>query len=594
MDFGIGELPGPTKPNQLHDAPSDGLTDKQDPYLKSGATSLKEMDLQPPPGALPYLVPKANVSRESLHSLSDPRDNPYGAIYSSRPPSPSGTFSPFSDQNSISGRSTRNLLPPTSQLDENNPNSLFKPPSRVPSPLGISEIPTGPRGLSPSKMLSHTFSEIPAPPVANSPSKSPSHSPVREPSSAPNGRNERHALDSSTTSSAIAPVSPVQSYENLDFLGVTKHISPVIELQHPIPTSPQKTLFHSAQDQISNHDAFDHASRSQHHVNQEAFQAEHLPSQTTEVYPTAETRKREPPLHQNLDRINSDVGVESTEESEDHAKRIQSVYNEYWNDGGYYDGSEEWESLPHHNNVEYQYQPKSVVAAGYNNTERDDPPQEYYEGSNWSHEPSSRDPYYYHDGYPAAENSHDGVGLGINGHLHSPPARPSYYSRPSTSYSTTSLPSRARTPSKPLEPLNNLPTERYKIDDLASPISFSKPRRFAGSASPINRPASPAQVLSSSWSNLSDLPVPHRLRRSGSFSSIEFAPVRKYAASEVDAGDTGSIRSIRSLARTEASLMAVSAGAGRVNRLPQDLVPVGKAGALSNLRPQNYENVRYL
>ena len=48
------------------------------------------------------------------------------------------------------------------------------------------------------------------------------------------------------------------------------------------------------------------------------------------------------------------------------------------------------------------------------------------------------------------------------------------------------------------------------------------------------------------------------------------------------------------MARTEASLMAVSAGAGGVNRLPQDLVPMGKAGALSNLRPQNYENVRYV
>jgi hypothetical protein len=59
----------------------------------------------------------------------------------------------------------------------------------------------------------------------------------------------------------------------------------------------------------------------------------------------------------------------------------------------------------------------------------------------------------------------------------------------------------------------------------------------------------------------------------------------------VDAGDTGSIRSI---ARTEASLMAVSAGAGRVNRLPQDIVPLGKAGMMAQLRPQNYGDVRYV
>jgi hypothetical protein len=102
-------------------------------------------------------------------------------------------------------------------------------------------------------------------------------------------------------------------------------------------------------------------------------------------------------------------------------------------------------------------------------------------------------------------------------------------------------------------------------------------------------------VLSSSWSNLQDLPTPHRLRRSGSFSSIDFAPVRKFAGTtEVDAGDTGSIRSMRSIARTEASLMAVSAGAGRVNKLPQDLVPLGKAGMMAQLRPQNYGDVRYV
>ena len=67
--------------------------------------------------------------------------------------------------------------------------------------------------------------------------------------------------------------------------------------------------------------------------------------------------------------------------------------------------------------------------------------------------------------------------------------------------------------------------------------------------------------------------------------------MRKYAGSEVDAGDTASIRS---LARTEQSLMAVSSGAGRIDRLPQDLIPLGKSGALSSLRPQNYDGNRYI
>ena len=590
MDFGIGDIPGSSKSGQLNDAATGPLNDKQDPYLPGNAASLKDLDLQPPPGALPYLVPKANVSRESLHSLSDPRDNPYGAIYSSRPPSPNGTFSPFSDQHSIGGRSTRNLLAPTPQVDDNNPNSAFKPTSRVPSALGISEmeIPAGPRGLSPSKMLAHALSEIPAPPVAYSPSKSPSHSPVREPTSVSQGRAEQNGFDRNTMSSAMSPVDPVESFDNVQPI---EHTSPVTELQYPIPTSPQNTLLKNNAYHVPSHEAFNSTSRSQGRLNEEI--ADHFSPQTNEVYPSDETWKDDPAFQQNS-KTSNNVGHGNAEESEDHAKRIQSVYNEYWNDGGYYDGSEEWESLPHHGNIESQYHSKPAMTENYNSTGRHDSPQDYYEGDKWTQEPTSQDPYYYHDGYSNSQNAHDGVGLGINGHLQSPPARPSYYSRPSTSYSTSSLPSRARTPSKPLEPLNDLPSARYKLDDLASPISFSKPRRFAGSAgraSPVNRPASPAQVLNSSWSHLSELPVPHRLRRSGSFSSIEFAPVRKYAGSEVDAGDTGSIRS---LARTEASLMAVSAGAGRVNRLPQDLVPMGKGGALSSLRPQNYDNVRYV
>jgi len=589
MDFGIGDLPGPTKPSQPNDVSSGGLKDKHDPYLAGSAASLKDMDLQPPPGAMPYLVPKANVSRESLHSLSDPRDNPYGAIYSSRPPSPSGTFSPFSDQHSISGRSTRNLLAPSSQIDENNPNSPFKPPPRVPSPLGISEIPTGPRDLSPTKMLANALSEIPAPPVAYSPSKSPSHSPIREPASVTQGRAERNGFDPNTTSSSISPVVPVESFNNVQPTVIPEKTSPVTELQYPIPTSSQNTLLKNTAYQIPNHEVFDSTGRSQGPLNEEALHGEHLSPQANEVYLRNETWEDDPAFQRT-----NDVGHRNTEENEDHAKRIQSVYNEYWNDGGYYDGSEEWGSLPQYGNTESQYQSKPAMAENYNGTGRRDSPQDYYERDNWTQEPTPQDSYYYHDGYPNTQNAHDGVGLGINGHLPSPQARPSNYSRPSTSYSTSSLPSRARTPSKPLEPLNDLPAARYKLDDLASPISFSKPRRFVGSAgraSPMDRPASPAQVLGSSWSHLSELPVPHRLRRSGSFSSIDFAPVRKYAGSEVDAGDTGSIRS---LARTEASLMAVSAGSGRVNRLPQDLVPMGKGGALSTLRPQNYDNIRYV
>ena len=137
MDFGVGELP--TAGGENHVDHTTVSLDKQDPYIPGSVASMKNMDLQPPPGALPYLVPKANVSRESLHSLSDPRDDPYGAIYSSRPSSPSGAFSLFSDQHSV--RSSRNLLPPTSNTEELSPNLTLKALSRVPSPLTFPDNP---------------------------------------------------------------------------------------------------------------------------------------------------------------------------------------------------------------------------------------------------------------------------------------------------------------------------------------------------------------------------------------------------------------------------------------------------------------------
>jgi hypothetical protein len=274
------------------------------------------------------------------------------------------------------------------------------------------------------------------------------------------------------------------------------------------------------------------------------------------------------------------------ESEEDRAKRIQSIYQEYWKDANYYDGSEEWDARSHNRQRSNQIQQPPLPTNSDRRAWRDES-QDYYENQDWqqeNHAPSR-------NRYDDRRVPRDALDFD-DAHWETPP-RPAYHhSRPSTSYSTSSLPSRARTPSKPLEPLKALPS-RDKLDDLTSPISFAPPRRFigaAGRADPTNRPASPVQVLSSSRSNLAELPTPHRLRRSGSFSSIEFAPMRKFAPNEVDAGDTGSIRS---LARTEASLRAVSQGAGRVNRLPQDLVPMGRSGAIASLRPQNYGDVRY-
>ena len=578
MDFGVGELPSPVVETHAHGPAG---RDKQDLYVQGNVTSMDDMDLQPPPGTLPYLVPKANVSRESLHSLSDPRDDPYGIIYSSSaPPSPGGVYS-HSDQHSISGRSTRNLLAPTPQIDEQN-SSPFTP-SRVPSPLAISEAHTPQKDISPSKPLTPLHSEATDPLQMAGSARSLTRSPLQDSTFShegetiePNSFRTPLKISSSTLTERTQP-------------GPTENNRPVVDdisgrSQSRVRADPQRV-------ETSSGAPGDFNSLYPSHGREEEAKSgiiEDAGDDITDLY-LEERNVRV----QNSNGFGSGVSHVDVEEDEDHAKRIQSVYREYWGDSQYYDGSEEWESLPQISNGEAQYQSAPAMPPNPNRTEWRDSVQGSYDERGWQYQSKPGD-YDHHGRYNHSKGSRDPVGAGIDVHWHSPPGRPSVHSRPSTSYSTSSLPTRVRTPTQSLEPLNNLPSTRDKLDDLASPISFSKPRRFAGPtgrASPINRPASPAQVLSPAWSRLAELPVPHRLRRSGSFSSIDFAPTRKYGPIEMDVGDTGSVRS---LARTEASLMAVTAGAGRVDRLPHDLVPVGKVGTLANLRPQNYDSLHYV
>jgi hypothetical protein len=569
MDAGVGELPGPAPGSGNSDL---GSIEKQDPYRDGRAASLRDMDLQPPPPALPYLVPKANVSRESLHSLSDPRDNPYAAIYTSAPPSPTvGAFSPFSDQASISGRSGRSLLAPSMPHDQSL-NLALKPPSRAPSPLAIADYhqpqqsrdESPPNATGPSRVQSF---DVPPP----SPAKLQSRSPLRERQVQEAEVSQENPFSPESTNPA--EVSDVPQNRIADPKTYTEHPANTFAATYPESTGEHAaTPINNAEGQAdstqTSREISAYGSDFDERRPNSRIEGETFHTQTSHTYHDTEFR------------------VEG-EADEDRAKRIQSVYKEYWNDSQYYDGSEDWEALQQNNQNGAAYEPRPPMPPKNIKPAWRDSAQDYYETQDWQHDNRG----YGYEHYDQTQPRHH-FGLGIDSQWDSPPPRPSHYSRPSTSYSTSSVPSRTRTPSKPLEPLQDLPTTRYKLDELASPISFSKPRRFVGTGgrdSPA-RPASPAQVLSSSWSNLAELPVPHRLRRSGSFSSLDFAPVRKFAPSEVDAGDTGSIRSF---ARTEANLMAVSAGAGRVDRLPHDLVPMGKSGAMTNLRPQNYGDIRY-
>jgi len=147
-------------------------------------------------------------------------------------------------------------------------------------------------------------------------------------------------------------------------------------------------------------------------------------------------------------------------------------------------------------------------------------------------------------------------------------------------------------PLRPLEPLSNLPSpHKLGRDAEFTALGFSRPKRvmtsptLAGGDTASVRSGTSSHVpapspLKSSYIEIPDLPTPYMLRNSRTYSSLDFAPPRKFAQS--DAGsDTGSIRS----ARTGVNLEAVSRGAGRVSRIPEGLVTT-REGMLAMLKPE--------
>ncbi|KAK9467885.1 hypothetical protein V1512DRAFT_260294 [Lipomyces arxii] len=131
-------------------------------------------------------------------------------------------------------------------------------------------------------------------------------------------------------------------------------------------------------------------------------------------------------------------------------------------------------------------------------------------------------------------------------------------------------PASGTTPIKlpPLEPLSPLPVPHQIGQDefLSSPTSFAPPRRHNGFTigSSGNSPTVSQQHFSSP---MRDLPTPYQLRNSASYTTLDFLPSKKYSpgpglSNDVDENDK------------------------RASHLPQALVPVGKDGLQSNLRPQ--------
>lgn len=149
----------------------------------------------------------------------------------------------------------------------------------------------------------------------------------------------------------------------------------------------------------------------------------------------------------------------------------------------------------------------------------------------------------------------------------------------------------------PPKPLNNLPTPHHLKDDMTSlpAMDFAPPMpmkdRAAGrGASPglEQRPYSPSvrafTPLQSSFKELTVMPSPHHLRRSGTFTALDFAPPPKILDRGAGGSDTSSIRSGRS-GISAVQARNVRAGNYRVSRIGNQNVGT-KDDLAAALKPQ--------
>lgn len=152
-----------------------------------------------------------------------------------------------------------------------------------------------------------------------------------------------------------------------------------------------------------------------------------------------------------------------------------------------------------------------------------------------------------------------------------------------------------RRPMPPPAPLQVLPTPHMLKDDsimLANEFAPGKNFRDQASGRPETptggmRPFSPGMrahtPLASAFDELAAIPSPHMLRKSGTFTSLDFAPPPRFKNEGGPASDAGSIRSNRT-GISNVHMNNVRMGNYRVSRLPPDMVGT-KDDLMATLKP---------
>lgn len=289
--------------------------------------------------------------------------------------------------------------------------------------------------------------------------------------------------------------------------------------------------------------------------------------------------------------------VMESEDPEYRANRIRSFYKEYFDD------KEPAPPMPGHGGDYYEdYDANYLGDAAYYDADTNAFVMPYAQpvtrramtpppaGRRGPGGPGPRGPY---RGGPRGPGSIGGMSL--PGGPRRPRAGSAFSPRPGSSASARMRgPPQKRLP--PPVDLVTLPTPSKLRDDSAifNAADFAPPDSFrehvsGRSQSPLGerrayQPRLPvASPLVTAFDELSALPSPHLLRKSSTFTGLDFAPPKKFKDADT-MSDAGSIRSNRS-GISAVQLSALRSGAGRVSRLPGDTV-FTSAALNDTLKPQ--------
>ncbi|KAG4411356.1 hypothetical protein IFR04_015510 [Cadophora malorum] len=620
MDFGLGNVPQPGRPKRGPPAGMDFGDEK--PIGRSGRQMSMDMGMQSP-----YLLPpELQNSRESLHSLSrtiHEQEDPYRPVkeyypgdgVSMRSQSKQGS-SIYTGSSAAPSRlqelGTSDLLSNAGQMPRSTPPSAAYPPRQ-------NSLPQSNASMSPIDQRSSNSFAPPPYPVEPAQAHIPASPADVQRKGLPTSPHPGQGLG--------APIVPDnrESYaSNNDPAGLRKsnnYLGMMIDARDPSPASAPQELESTPRKPLP-------APLNTLPANPRPARKDSMPAQPQAQVAIVENASEygdgfqvtpPSPGRDNADvmrgqRYSMDVppeqfaqaglgapgfdakrlsmgfrplppnAVTESDDPEIRANRIRSFYKEYFDDskpapqGQYYEDYDE----NYMGDATY-YDPDSnafVMPYAEPITRRAMTP------------PPRGPPRFQGQGQPRGRQG--SMGAMSAGGMRGPPPGPRAYSSASGRMGPPGGPKR---PLPPPAPLNTLPTPSKLRDDnfaFMGAIDFAPPStyrdRVAGrSESPLGerRPYSPmvpafAPVVSA-FDELAPIPSPHLLRKSGTFTSLDFAPPKKFRDPE-NMSDAGSIRSNRSGISTT-QLSAIRSGAYRISRIPQDVV-FTKDDLATTLKPQ--------